>query len=882
VSLLDAIRHRLRPLLRAREFDRETDEEFRHHLELGAQEFPEGGPRFGSRAYYKEERRRMTTLGWLDVLGQDLRYAWRSLRRTPGFTTVAVLSLAIGIGANSAIFSLIYSILLRPLPVSHPERLVLVQHSGPDLPNDEFSYNEYRSLGASAGLTSLTALGGTGHVPIVAGPVHDAVGVDGVDGNFFPTLGLAAQVGRLIDPEDERTRAPVAVISDGLWAESFHRAPAAVGSPITLRGAVFTVIGVAPKSFQGLAYDGGFAVAIPLGTQALVGGTPVETGGADSAALQLVGRLADGVTLAGAGTRLDATYRSCCAPAAPDAGGVQVTGIAHGIPSWKFDVQALFGRLLLELLGAAGVVLLAACANLGTLLLARASARERELAVRLSLGASRGRLAGQLLVESGLLAGLGAAAGLLLAHWALRLIAHQLPGPVEDRAGLAVTGEVLLFTAAVALLSVILFGAVPLWRATRTGLVGPLNEGGRAATARGAGWLDRSIVVAQIALALVLLNGAGLFVATLRNLRSVSGGFSPERHVSIELDSRGTSYESGGLAALGDRLLARAGRIQGVRSAALSEAVPIFGGRGLNPVVSVEGYTPRQDENMQCWFDPVTPGFFSTVGIALRQGRDFTDGDRGAAPVAIVNEAFVRQYLSGRNPLGATIRTAGGRDTSILQIVGVVGDARFTDLQVPAAPMAYLPLAQFQRIVSGRPLAVVTLTVRTAGDDRALSAALRNAVFDEAPAVQAYGPESIEASIDASLSRQTLTAELAALFGAVALILAAIGLYGVVSYRVARRTREIGVRMALGAAAPAVVWLVFRQALVLVSLGVLVGVPLAFGIGRMIAAELYGLGRNPFFLLGAGVLLLGVAVVASALPARRAARVDPLIALRAE
>jgi predicted permease len=328
--------------------------------------------------------------------------------------------------------------------------------------------------------------------------------------------------------------------------------------------------------------------------------------------------------------------------------------------------------------------------------------------------------------------------------------------------------------------------------------------------------------------------------------------------------------------------MTRAARLPGVRSAALSEAAPIFGGRSWRVAIAVEGYTPKPDESMQCTFDPVSPGFFTTMGIGLRGGRDFTDADRGAAGVAIVNEAFVHQYLPDRNPLGATIHAVQGADTLLMQIVGVAGDARYADLRAPATPMAYLPLAQFERIPAMGRLVVLTLSVRTAGDDRAVAASLRNAVFTEAPATQAYGPETIEASVDASLNRETLTAEIASLFGVVALVLAAIGLYGVVSYRVAQRTREIGVRMALGAAAPDVVWLVFRQALALVAIGVLVGVPLTLATGKAITAELYGLGHNPLYVLGAGVLLVGVAVAASALPARRAATVDPLIALRAD
>ena len=892
MSLLDAFRHRLRPLFRRRDFEREMDEEFRHHLELGAQEFPDGDDpaararaRFGSPAYYKEETRRMTPLGWLDALGQDLRYALRNLRRAPAFTTVAVLSLAIGIGANSAIFSLIYALLLQPLPVSHPEQLVEVRHTGRDLPNDAFSYHEYQALRRSPGFTGLTAFAGAADVAIVAGGVRRSVGVDAVGGDFFPTVGLRPLRGRLIAPEDERAQAPVVVISDALWAQLFDRASAAIGSTVTMGASAFTVIGVAPRSFQGLGYAGSFDTAIPLSALPLVGGPPVETDSANAAGLQIVGRLADPGAAPAVAGMMDAVYRSCCverqaAGAAGSAGasGVGLLSIERGIPLWKFDAHAMFGSLLFALLGGAAIVLLAACANIGTLLLARAAARERELAVRLSLGASRRRLAAQLLVESGVLAAIGGAAGLVLADWALRVIARRLPGPVVDRVGLPLTGAVLGFTAAVALAAVLLFGAVPAWRATRTNLVAPLKAGGRPSAARRAGWLDRGLVVAQVAVALVLVNGAGLFVATLRNLRAVNAGFATERVVSTEFDARGTPYESEDLVLVADRVMARAARIPGVRSAALALAVPVFGGRRIGETIAVAGYAPGRDESMEGWFDPVSPGFFSTLGIALRAGRDFSPDDRATTQrVAIVTEAFVHQYLQGRNPLETTVRSVSEADTIAMQVVGVVGDARYADLRQPAPPMIYVPLAQFGHTP------VLTLSVRTGGDDRAVSPALRNAVRAEAPGLRDDGPETIEASMSDALNREILAAQLATLFGAVALILAAIGLYGVVSYRVAQRTREIGVRMALGAAPPSVVWMVLKQALALVTIGVLVGAPLAFGGGQAIAAQLFGLaGRSPFFVLGAGALLMGVAVAASALPARRAARVDPLIALRAE
>jgi predicted permease len=559
---------------------------------------------------------------------------------------------------------------------------------------------------------------------------------------------------------------------------------------------------------------------------------------------------------------------------------VVLEDISHGLVSPKFDFRAMFGRVLILLMGAVAVVLLIVCANVASLLLGRATSRRRELAVRLSLGASRGRVARQLLVESVLLALGGGALGLALATWSMRVLANNLPGvfaSLRDLVAVHLDGPVLGFTGATSLVAVLLFGTLPAWRATKTDLISPLKEGSRGSVRSPVGLLERGIVIVQVGLTLVLVSASGLLVATLRNLQNVDAGFATTNVLSAWLDTRGTSLAVGGVAPLQDDLLARLRTIPGVRAVAMSESSPILGGRGEGIDVTVPGYLPTAGEQMSVAINAITPEFFAATGILVRAGRAFsaTDG-ANAGLVAIVNQAFVNQYLSHRQPLGTLIQL-GGTDASPVQIVGIAGDARYRDLRTPASPMVYVPLTQAHH------QEVTTLVLRTAGDPAAAAAQLRQAIMVATPGIQIRSIGTIANAMSQALARERFAAVLASVFGAIALALAVIGLYGIVSYNVAQRTSEIGIRIALGAERSRVVWSVFRHSLGLVAAGVVIGLPLSFAAGRAIGSQLWGVGaHDPSLLMGSIVLLAMAAGAASLIPALRAARLDPLIALRAD
>ena len=543
------------------------------------------------------------------------------------------------------------------------------------------------------------------------------------------------------------------------------------------------------------------------------------------------------------------------------------------------NLRGEYRRILVVLMAGVVIVLLIACANVGNLLLARATARRREIAVRMSMGATRSRLVRQLLIESLELALAGGFLGLVVARLGTSVLAHNLPpmaAGMSDVIALRPSPAILGFTIAVTFACTLLFGVVPALSATRTDIVSPLKEGTKT-TGNHRWWsLDRGLVVAQVALALVLVCAAALFVTTLRNLRQFDGGYKTSRVLLVNLDVRQTPWESRGLRPLYPDIVARVGALPGAEQVAVGTTMPLFGGRSRSRF-AVPGYQPTPDEDMGAWNNSVTSGFFAATGIGLRAGREFDTGDTETSePVVIVNESFAKRFLAGRNPIGATVTLLNWRPARQARIVGVANDARYYDLRAPAEEWYYMPLTQS----GGGPL---YLALRTAGDPVALAAAVTREIDAVVPGIRIRRLGGIEQVLNDALSRERLSAALATLFGIFALGLATVGLYGVVSYNVSRRTAEIGIRMALGATTRDALWLVVRQTLTMMAIGLAIGVPLAFAASKAIGAQLYGVDANdPRAMVGAALLLAIAGGVASVVPSRRAASVDPAAALRAE
>jgi predicted permease len=883
-----------------RAYQREMDDEFRFHLELEAMQrgaaagpAPHATRQFGSATRYREETRRMTILGFFDVLRQDGRYGWRSLRRSPAFTVTAVLSLALGIGANTAIFGLVYSVLLEPLPVVHPERLVGVQRhettgAQNPFPVGRFSLAELERLRATRTVRVTGFTRSSAEIEMNGQKLGTSYHL--VDGAYFNTIGVRPLLGRFISPDDDRQAAPVVVISELDWEHAWNRDPRAIGATMKVQGMPFTVIGVIPRRYQGLTFPGDFIMAVPLSTAPMLGVDDINSA---AGGLTIVGRLQD-VSATAATTEIASVFAECCgngglgipgkdgSPAA--ASRVSLVDISHGIVGPKFDLRGQYRDLLLILMAGVAVVLLIACANVANLLLARATARAREMAVRLSVGATRERLVRQLLTESLALALLGGLLGFALAWMGTGLLIRYLPGSLTDFTELVTfrpKPTLLGFTALVSFGCILVFGLLPAMRAAATDLVTPLKDGGEAVLSwrrhGGRGLMRRSVVIAQVSLALLLVTCAGLLGATLRNLRNVNGGFATERVLLATIDTRGTSYaHRGGIAPIHAELLERIRRLPGVSSAAMSSYAPVYGGRSRIDVVRVPGYAGNDDATTS--FTLATPGFFAASGIGLRVGRDFTATDGASSPqVAIVSAEFVRRYFPGHDPIGAIIVVGSGSVQPLpATIVGVSGDALYEDLRGRPEPMVYFAFAQW----SAWPFGIVTM--RTAGDGASIGAAVQRTVAAFSPELFVYRPQAMEQALDEALSRERLAAGLATVFAAIALLLAAIGLYGVVNYGVSRRRTEIAVRMALGARASNVVWDVLRGSLIMVGIGVLIGVPLAYAGGGTVSAMLFGVSAHDATLFTvAALVLVAVAIVAAALPAARAARVSPLVALRA-
>jgi putative ABC transport system permease protein len=688
-------------------------------------------------------------------------------------------------------------------------------------------------------------------------------------------VGVQPRLGRAITPEDDRTGARVVLISDEIWERFFARDASVIGRKLSLRSQPFVVIGVMPPWFRGIRFNGTFTMAVPQSAGAALGVAESRN------YVNVVARVRPGSPRFAVASLLDAALHRCCV------GDAGITADAHlslvdasrGIPYGKNDFRSDYRLVLWLLMGGVTLVLLISCSNVGNLLLARGAAREREFAVRLSIGASRGRVIRQLLAESAMIAACGGVLGVALAAWATQLLVGFVPSSSGSAMALVefhAKPAILAFTAGASTLCVLIFGLGPALRATRGDLVSSLKERAGSDRRGQARVVDRLLVIGQVALTLVLVCGAGLLVATLENLRGTEPGYVSSNLAGMNIDTRGTSYEGNGIVPLEPDILDRVRRVPGVVSAGMATRIPAIGGRNVNFNYAIVGQTPSDDQTVD--LTVITPGYFETAGTLLVGGRDFDGSETASSPrVAIVNEAFARRHFAARSPIGSSVRIDDLNGGETLMITGVVHDVRFGDRRRPQEPMVYIPAAQ-----AGKwPFLVVI--VRTAADARRVERPIEQAIASSVRNLRLGAWQTMEDAYDEVLLRERLAAGLATACAALALGLAMVGLAGLVGYSVAQRTREIGVRMALGAHRSNVVWLVLRGALTMVAIGVIIGAPLALSAGRALGSLLYGISAtNVLLLVSAATALLGVGAAASAVPAWRASRVDPATSLRAD
>ncbi|HYY94051.1 MAG TPA: ABC transporter permease [Pyrinomonadaceae bacterium] len=823
------------------------------------------------------------------TLVQDLRYGLRVLVKSKGFAAVAVVTLALGIGANTAIFSLIDKLLWRQLPVSEPGRLVLLsaESLNPRFLNTIFSYPDYKDYRDRNSVLSGLVAFRDAEVTVGAGEGAERVNGELVSGNYFDVLGVRAERGRAIRPEDDAApgQSMVVVLSHGLWQRRFGADPPVVGQTVTLGGASYTVVGVAPAGFNGLALERPTYFWVPLAAeQQLTGEQLFALDKRGAAWLRLVGRLKPGVSLEQARAGLDLLARQVRDANTPEGERgrpfyerrMLLEPGGGGISILRKDLS----KPLELLLATVGLILLVACANVANLLFARAAARRKEVAVRLALGAGRARLVRQLLTESVLLALAGGTAGLLFAEWLTGLLLTYNPYKIDLAQTSFAAGpdaRVLAFTFAVSTLCGVVFGLIPALQSSRPDLLPALKGEVSALGRKGARLGPRGpLVVLQVALALVVLVGAGLLVRSLRNLFAIDPGFRAAGVllVPVSLDSK--NYDEPRARAFLRELNERLRALPGVASVTTATVTPMGGGVYTRSL-TVEGYAPQPGENIGVDANEVGPGYHELMGIPLVEGRGFTERDAaGAPPVAVINEAMARQYFPGQNPLGRHLFL--GKGSAPLEIVGVARDSKFHSLTEP--PLAHLDTPILQDPYAYRS---VVFHVRAKADAAALLADVRREVKALDPALPFADAGTLTDELGNSLAAARMAAQLSALFGAVALLLSAVGLYGAISYSVEQRTREIGIRMALGARPRDVLALVIAKGLLLTAAGAGLGLAAALALTRLASGLLYGVSAtDPTTFAAVALLLSAVALAACYVPARRATKVDPMVALRYE
>jgi predicted permease len=913
MQLLRAITSGLRSLLCKHRVDRELDEELHGFLEMAVEEKTKQGMSHqealrtvrleqGSLDATKEI---VHSAGWESFLvtwWQDLRFALRILRKSPGFTGVAVVTLALGIGANTAIFTLFDAVLLESLPVREPFRLVL---STDDLGEGTYSgsppTNRWQAFSTevsdylrkqSLPFESLAAVrSGEDTVSVrlanslTAGPAERAK-AHLVSGNYFSTMGVDTVIGRTLTVEDDRRNAsPVAVASYGYWKQRLHGDPTVIGKVVYLNGSAFTIVGVTPSEFFGERIRTAPAFWVPLVFQPQIELLPSYLERADEYWLLLIGRLSRGATRAQAQAAMTAALQQFLATKEgsklTDArerdiarSHVELVDGAGGI-SWP---RVEYSQPLQILLAVVAMVLLIACANVGNLLLSRAAVRQTEISIRLALGGSRLRLIRQLLTESLLLATLSAAFGLLLAHWAVNVLFALFArnSPMKPHLNFLVLG----FTIVVTVISGMLFGLAPAISAGRTDLAAALKTGaGTAAGDRRKVSAAHSLIVAQIAVSLVLLVGANLFARSLVNLERQPLGFDQSHVLLVGVSPRLANYTPENVGDLYRSLYERLNALPGIRAATLARYSPMSGSSSTSDV-SIEGRADKPGEDMSVENVLVGPSYVEAMGMTLLEGREIGLQDAAGAPkVAMVNEAFVRSYFPEQNPLGHHFAIGKPKKTGEYEIVGVLHDAQFQDVKRNVGPIVFPSILQDtnQDVLSAGVL------LRTESDPASMAAAVRQAVAEVDSNLPMTGTRTLTNQIASTFDVQRVAAQLISFFGGLALLLACVGLYGVVAQGVSRRRNEIGVRMALGARGRDILWMVLRNTIVLLLAGLAIGIPLALAAARLLKSQLYGVGATDLLSFMVAVfVLIAVGIFAGLLPARRAAAMDPRGALRYE
>jgi len=886
--MLSDLFFRFRSLFRREKVETELDDELRFHFEhqlakhVSSGLTPEEALRrarmeFGGLGQVKEECREARGVQMIDNIFQDIRYGLRFLRKSPGFTAVALLTLALGIGANTAIFSVVYGVLLRPLPYQDPSRLIVLHETTPKVGTVGVSYPNFldwraqtRAFSQMAAVVSvelnLAGLGsGSDQPENISGSV--------VSSDFLSMLGVRPMLGRDFAPSEEKAgAAPVVLLSYRLWQSHFGGDPNVLGRTLALDGKSFSIIGVLPPSLRWIDKTDLLA---PMGVWLSESSEANERG--DRGDVLAIGRLAPGVSFAqaraemeGIAARLAQTY-----PADNAQFGVALQ------PIRDVFVSGLRPAVLI-LFGAAVFVLLIACANVANLFLMRGASRTREIALRIAVGASRSRIIHQILVESLVLAFLGGLLSLGLAFAGVRGLARLIPAGMLAGADVSLNGPALLFAAGIVVLCTFIFGLAPASQSTRPDVQAELKESGRAMSAgAGQGRLRGALAIAEVALALILLVGAGLMMKSLYRLLSVDPGFRPDRVLTMQMTLRAAQYaKDPAILNFWERVLDQVHRLPGVEAAALGTVVPLTDSHARSDI-TVEGMAlPKPGSYPHPDIHRVSPGYVNTLGIPLQRGREFTEADTESAPlVAMINTTLARQFFAHQDPIGKRLmfgHPSAKNAPKWITIVGVAGDTRLYGLSNPARLEVYVPLRQDAS-------SDMTLVVKSGIDPAALTSAIRNAVASIDKEQPIFGIATMQQLVQDSVSGRRITLILLGVFGALALLLGAIGIYGLIAYSVAQRTHEIGIRMALGARHGDVVRMILAQGTRIAGAGVAIGILASLGLTRLLTNLLFSVSpADPVTFAAVAIVLVLVALLASYVPARRTLRIDPMIALRHE